>query len=109
MTSHRIRTGLPQWGSEAVATFGLLAVIFGCAKARSTGSLRRRRLHHGRLLVHELDVLRQPGRDPRRSLTDTFSGIRPQDVPGFVAGQVVGAALATATFGWLAPLTTEDS
>jgi glycerol uptake facilitator-like aquaporin len=36
-----------------------------------------------------------------RSLTNTFAGIRPQDVPGFIAAQLVGAALATALDGWL--------
>jgi glycerol uptake facilitator-like aquaporin len=38
-----------------------------------------------------------------RSLTDTFAGIRPVDVPSFVVAQLVGAALATATFRWLVP------
>ena len=38
-----------------------------------------------------------------RSLTDTFAGIRPQDVPGFIGGQLLGAAAATALFRWLTP------
>jgi glycerol uptake facilitator-like aquaporin len=38
-----------------------------------------------------------------RSLTDTFSGIRPVDVPGFVAAQLAGAMAATALFAWLIP------
>jgi len=40
-----------------------------------------------------------------RSLTDSFSGIRPADVPGFIAMQVVGAAAAPALFTWLVPPT----
>jgi glycerol uptake facilitator-like aquaporin len=38
-----------------------------------------------------------------RSLTDTFAGIRPADVPGFVVAQLLGAAAATACFAWLVP------
>jgi len=38
-----------------------------------------------------------------RSLSDTFAGIRPADVPGFVAAQLLGAAAATALFRWLVP------
>jgi glycerol uptake facilitator-like aquaporin len=38
-----------------------------------------------------------------RSLTNTFAGIRPADVAGFIAAQVVGAALATVLFRWLVP------
>jgi glycerol uptake facilitator-like aquaporin len=38
-----------------------------------------------------------------RSLTDTFAGIRPADVPGFIAAQLLGAASATALFRWLVP------
>jgi arsenate reductase len=38
-----------------------------------------------------------------RSLTDTFAGIRPSDVPAFVIGQVIGGAAGTALFRWLVP------
>jgi glycerol uptake facilitator-like aquaporin len=38
-----------------------------------------------------------------RAASDTFSGIRPADVPGFIAAQLVGAAAATALFSWLVP------
>jgi glycerol uptake facilitator-like aquaporin len=38
-----------------------------------------------------------------RALSDTFAGIRPADVPGFIVGQAIGAAAATALFGWLVP------
>jgi glycerol uptake facilitator-like aquaporin len=39
-----------------------------------------------------------------RSFTDTFAGIRPQDVPAFVVVQVLGAFAATALFAWLSPI-----
>ena len=38
-----------------------------------------------------------------RAATDTFAGIRPGDVPGFLAGQLVGAVASTALFRWLDP------
>jgi glycerol uptake facilitator-like aquaporin len=38
-----------------------------------------------------------------RAVTDTFAGIRPVDVPGFVVAQLAGAAAATAVFRWLIP------
>jgi len=38
-----------------------------------------------------------------RGLTDTFAGIRPLDVPGFIVAQLAGAAVATVLFRWLAP------
>ena len=39
-----------------------------------------------------------------RSASDTFAGIRPLDVPAFIAAQLVGAAAATALFAWLVPV-----
>jgi len=105
MTSARVRTGLPQWGSEAVATFGLLAVILGCAKAKpfAIGAYIT-----AAYWFTSSTSFANPAVTVARSLTATFSGIRPHDVPGFVVGQVVGAALATALFGWLAPSTREE-
>jgi glycerol uptake facilitator-like aquaporin len=38
-----------------------------------------------------------------RALTDTFAGIRPADVPGFIVGQLAGALVATLLFRWLIP------
>ena len=86
------RSGPAQLFSEFVATFGLLAVIWGCAAApRSAPPVRGRRLHHGGLLVHRIDLVREPGRHAgARAATDTFAGIRPADVPGFVVAQLLG-------------------
>jgi glycerol uptake facilitator-like aquaporin len=110
MTSHRIRTGLAQWGSESVATFGLLAVIFGCAKARPAGlPFAVAGYITAAYWFTSSTSFANPAVTIARSLTDTFSGIRPQDVPGFVGGQMVGAALATAIFGWLAPSTKNEA
>jgi len=53
-------------------------------------------------LVHRVHILRQSGRHTRE-LRDTFAGIRPAVVPGFVAAQFAGAAAATVLFRWLVP------
>jgi glycerol uptake facilitator-like aquaporin len=98
------RAGTPQLLSEFVATFGLLTVIWGCTRRRANlGPFRRWRVHHIGLLVHRVDLIREPGYHPRRSATDTFVGIRLHDVPGFIAAQLLGAAAATVTFRWLMP------
>ena len=44
-----------------------------------------------------------------RSLSDTFTGIRPVDAPGFIAAQLVGATAATALFRWLVPSLPSDA
>ena len=65
-TSLKVRTGGAQWFAEWVATFGLVVTILaGLRFARVVRALARRALHHGRLLVHRLDVVRQSGRRDR--------------------------------------------
>jgi glycerol uptake facilitator-like aquaporin len=102
MTSHHARTGGPQWVSEGIATLGLLSVIFGCAKARPSaipyavgGYIT------AAYWFTSSTSFANPVVTIARACTDTFSGIRPQDVAGFVAAQLVGGALATVLFGWL--------
>ena len=58
-TSHHVRSGGSQLFSEFVATFGLLSVIWGCARLRSAGhSIRGGSVHHRRLLVYFFHILR---------------------------------------------------
>jgi glycerol uptake facilitator-like aquaporin len=100
--SEKLRPGAALMFSEVVATFGLLATIFGCIR------------HHRAAVPYAVAVyivaaywftastsFANPAVAVARSLTNTFAGIRPQDVPGFIAAQLVGAALATALDGWL--------
>jgi glycerol uptake facilitator-like aquaporin len=105
MWSQRERSGLAQGFSEFVATFGLVAVIFGCS---------RRRPDRVPFAVATYIVaaywftastsFANPAVTFARSLTNTFAGIRPLDVPGFVAAQCAGAAAATWLFRWLVPV-----
>ena len=62
----RCGAGAGQWFAEIVATFGLVGVILaGVRVPRRSDSVARRALHHRRLLVHRLDLVRQPGRGDR--------------------------------------------
>ena len=64
--STTVRTGPAQWFAEAVATFGLVLTILGCLRQDARRhSLRGRPLHHGGLLVHGLDLVRQSRGDAR--------------------------------------------
>jgi glycerol uptake facilitator-like aquaporin len=103
--SQHVRSGPAQLLSESVATFGLLSVIWGCARLRSATVVP---FAVGAYITAAYwftasTSFANPAVTVSRSLTSTFSGIRPADVPGFVIAQVVGAAGATALFRWLVP------
>ena len=97
------RSGIPQLLSEFVAAFGLLCVIWGCTKARS--ALATPIAVAGYIVAAYWFTASTSFANPAvtlaRCLTDTFSGIRPVDVPGFVIAQIAGALVATLLFGWL--------
>ncbi|APR82591.1 Aquaporin Z [Minicystis rosea] len=102
--SRHVRTGFAQWLSEVVATFGLLAVIWGCSRRRpSTVPFAVGAYITAAYWFTSSTSFANPAVTLARVATDTFAGIRPTDVPGFVVAQLVGAALATATFRWLVP------
>jgi glycerol uptake facilitator-like aquaporin len=102
--SQHTRTGLPQAFSEAVATFGLLAVIWGCSRRRAAAvPFAVGAYITSAYWFTSSTSFANPAVTLARSLTDTFSGIRPVDVPAFVIAQVLGAAAATALFRWLVP------
>lgn len=97
------RTGPPQWVAEAIATFGLVAAILGCLKARPSAVPYAVGLFIAAGYWFTASTsFANPAVTVARSLTDTFSGIRPVDAPGFIISQVVGAVLATWLFGWFA-------
>jgi len=102
--SHHIRTGAPQWLGEFIATFGLVAVIWGCAGSRSKAAPYAVAAYIvGAFWFTSSTAFANPAVTIARSLSDTFAGIRPDDVPGFVLAQLAGASAATAMFVWLAP------
>lgn len=103
--SHHVRTGPSQWFAEFVATFGLLLVIWGCVRAKSpfTGFAVASYIV-GAYWFTSSTSFANPAVTIARSLTDTFAGIRPFDVPGFIVSQLLGAIAATLLFRWLSPL-----
>jgi glycerol uptake facilitator-like aquaporin len=108
--SHHARGGGSLMLSEFIATFGLLAVIWGC--------------EHGGPFALPFAVgayitaaywftastsFANPAVTLARAASDTFAGIRPSDVPGFIVAQLVGAVAATICFRWLTPTVARKS
>ncbi len=93
--SHHPRTGLGQWVAEVVATFGLLAVIFGCrAHATPVTAFAVAAYITGAYWFTASTAFANPAVTVARALTDSFAGIRPVDVPGFILAQLAGLVLA---------------
>jgi glycerol uptake facilitator-like aquaporin len=106
--SAHARSGVAQLFSECLATFGLVLVIRLCARLQP------------RLIAFAVAAyitaaywatsstsFANPAVTLARSLSDTFTGIRPRDVPAFVLAELLGAGLATLLANWLIPETSE--
>jgi glycerol uptake facilitator-like aquaporin len=102
--SLHVRSGTSQVFSEFVATFGLLAVIWGVSRRRtSVVPFAVGAYITAAYWFTASTSFANPAVTLARAFTDTFAGIRPADVPGFIAGQLAGAAAATLLFRWLVP------
>ena len=102
--STHARSGPAQVLSEFVATFGLLSVIWGCSRTRAEAIPFAVGAYITAAYWFTASTsFANPAVTLARSLTNTFSGIRPADVPAFVAAQLAGAIAATLLFGWLSP------
>ena len=89
------RTGLAQWTSEIAATFGLLMVIFGGLKARPDAVPTLVALYiTGAYWFTSSRSFANPAVTIARGFSDTFAGIYPGHIVGFIAAQIVGAGLA---------------
>jgi glycerol uptake facilitator-like aquaporin len=103
--SGHVRSGPGMLVSEFVATFGLLAVIWGCVRSRPAATAYAVAAYIvGAYWFTPSTSFANPAVTIARSFTDTFAGIRPQDAPAFVVVQVLGAFAATALFAWLSPI-----
>lgn len=102
--SRHVRGGPAQFLSEFIATFGLLCVIWGCSRTRSSavpfavGSYIT-----AAYWFTASTSFANPAVTIARCLSDTFAGIRPVDVPLFVVAQFSGGIVATILFRWLVP------
>ncbi len=102
--SQHVRSGRALMLSEFVATFGLLSVILGCARLRPAAvPLAVASYITAAYWFTASTSFANPAVTIARSLSDTFTGIRAHDVPGFIVAQLTGALAATALFRWLAP------
>jgi glycerol uptake facilitator-like aquaporin len=102
--SQHARSGPAQFLSEFVATFGLLSVIWGCSRTRkdfvpfAVGAYIT-----AAYWFTASTSFANPAVTIARSLSNTFAGIRPVDVPPFILAQLLGALAATLLFRWLTP------
>lgn len=103
-TSRHVRAGGPQMFSEFIATFGLLAVIWGCVRFRSQAVPFAVAAYITAAYWFTASTsFANPALTLARSMSDTFVGIRPIDTPGFIVAQLAGALAATILFRWLIP------
>ena len=103
------RAGAAQWLAEFVATFGLVATIHGVSRRSPSATPFAVGAYIGGAYWFTASTsFANPAVTLARSLTDTFAGIRPVDVPGFVLAQVLGAGVATIAFRWLVPVAVAD-
>ena len=110
LMSRHERSGGAQIFSEFIATFGLLAVIWGCARRRSNAIAFAVGAYIAAAYWFTSSTsFANPAVTIARSLTDTFTGIRPVDVPAFIAAQLAGALAATLLFRWLIPTLPKDA
>lgn len=100
--AQHIRSGPAQWWSEFIATFGLLTVILGVDRTRpglvafAVGGYIT-----AAYWFTASTSFANPAVTLARTLTDSFSGIRPTDAPAFIVAQLLGAGAATLLFSWL--------
>jgi glycerol uptake facilitator-like aquaporin len=100
--SQRARTGAPQWLSEFVATFGLILVIRACSRFEPKWIPIAVACYITAAYWFTASTsFANPAVTIARSLTDTFAGIRPVDVPPFLAAQLSGGLAAVIIFEWM--------
>ena len=102
--SERIRTGPAQWLAEFVATFGLLMVVLGHRRSEDAPWMVAAWIG-GAYWFTASTSFANPAITIARSLTNTFSGIRPNDAPAFILAQFAGALAAFAIARHLFPMT----
>jgi glycerol uptake facilitator-like aquaporin len=107
--SHHARTGAPQWFSEFIATFGLLLVIRTVARfVPDWLPLAVAAYIVAAYWFTASTSFANPAVAIARSLSDTFAGIRPADVPAFIAAQLAGGLSAAFVSDWLVFQPSED-
>lgn len=102
-SSSHARHGAGQVGSEFVATFGLFCVVWGCTRFRPSATAYAVGAYITAAYWFTASTsFANPAVTLARAASNTFAGIRPGDVPAFVAAQLLGALVATLLFRWMA-------
>lgn len=100
--SVKARTGLGQWTGEAIATFGLILTILGTVRFRREWVPASVALYiTAAYWFTSSTSFANPAITVARSLSDTFAGIAPDDVPLFIVAQLLGAGGAAVLARWL--------
>ncbi len=100
--SLRARTGAAQWFSEGIATFGLVLTILGCNRYRPKSVAMAVGLYITAAYWFTASTsFANPAVTMGRAFTDSFSGIRPTDMPAFIVAQFLGAAVAVVFAAYL--------
>ena len=100
--SSTIRSGPAQWLAEAIATFGLIIAILGALRAPGANvAIIVAAYITAAYWFTASTSFANPAVTIARALTDTFTGIRPADAPGFILAQIIGALAGAAVGGWL--------
>jgi glycerol uptake facilitator-like aquaporin len=107
-SSAHTRSGFSQWLAEGVATFGLLLVVLGHRRPQDAAWMVAAWIGAAYWFTASTSFA-NPAITIARSLSDTFAGIRPVDVAGFIAAQLVGALLAYSVARWLFELDRDRS
>ena len=106
--SQHVRTGMPQWFSEFVATFGLILIIRGCSRFESQWVPVAVASYIAAAYWFTASTsFANPAVTVARALSDTFAGIRPADVLPFIAAQICGGFSAVLVFEWLGAKSTD--
>ncbi len=101
--STHVRSGPSQLLSEFVSTFGLVGIVWTCSLTRPSSVAGAVAAYIGGAFWFTATDFANPAVTIARALTDTFSGIRPSDVAGFLAAEAAGALAAIVVFRWLLP------
>ena len=103
--SEHSRTGIGQWASEFIAAFGLVLTILGTVRMRPAAVPSSVALYiTAAYWFTSSTSFANPAITIARSLSNTFAGIAPADVSGFVLAQLAGSLAATGAARWLFPL-----
>lgn len=103
--STTVRSGFPKLLSEGIATFGLVGVVLAVGRERAPiAPFAVAAYIVAAYWFTASTSFANPAVTIGRTLSDTYAGIRPNDVAGFIAAQALGATLGGLLFAWLVPL-----